>query len=280
MERTDLDYDAAPSGWLWSFCRQLKWFQRLEFGSKACKKSLQLRDSSQASSEKREGCACWNQIGRGKPGIVGLGNWDCEQGKMLYPDARFWFKVTEHLWWEGSQILQPLLIVLFLSPTISFTPWNLLINHFFLLLDPDAKSSEINGKFSVDLVICSLCPSKFSVFELDDVYTFFFAGIDVKETASLNCWGNLKFVLKWVLFQGENNQHQNNNYYFKWDSLHHALQTQPFSSDRTPSMCCATQPAPVVFLWLLSISPMNLAWQWHHGAPLPVGWNRLASAPG
>lgn len=55
----------------------------------------------------------------------------CSQGKMLYPDARLRFKVSEHLWWEGSQVLQPLLIVLFLPPTISFFLGLILLITFF-----------------------------------------------------------------------------------------------------------------------------------------------------
>jgi len=103
---------------------------------------------------------------------------------------------------EGSHVLQPLLIVFScLQPYLFFFFLGIfLLIASFSLLEPDAKPSKIDGKFSVDLAICSLCPSKFSVFELDDVYScfsfFFFAGVNVKETASLNCCGNLKFVLK------------------------------------------------------------------------------------
>lgn len=140
---------------------------------------------------------------------IGLGSWDCEQGKMLYPDARFWFKVTEHLGGRRFSCFTAFAHSLFLPPTISFLFFLgiFLLIASFSLLEPDAKPSKIDGKFSVDLAICSLCPSKFSVFELDDVYScfsfFFFAGVNVKETASLNCCGNLKFVLKWVLFGEE-----------------------------------------------------------------------------
>jgi len=79
---------------------------------------------------------------------IGLGSWDCEQGKMLYPDARFWFKVTEHLGGRRFSCFTAFAHSLFLPPTISFLffPWNLLINRFFFSLRAWCKAQQNRWK--------------------------------------------------------------------------------------------------------------------------------------
>lgn len=58
------------------------------------------------------------------------------------------------------RFLQPLLIVLFLLPTVSFFLgiFLLITLFFFKLLEPNTKPGEINGKFSVDLASVVYAP--------------------------------------------------------------------------------------------------------------------------
>lgn len=126
---------AALSAWLWSCFRQLKQLQNSEFGGKKPQTTQTIEKELTASGILT--CIRW------KPRQLCLleQDWKGQTGNHRCGKLRFSFlgrcciQIPGYglklLCICGSQVLQPLAIILFLPPTIYFFPWAHLTNHIF-----------------------------------------------------------------------------------------------------------------------------------------------------